>query len=155
MSKAKRLVSLGVFGFLGGIGIGHLFSIIIAAIVVEGAKFIPVVSSFLEMMGGNEIVATLLAALVYGIIGLSFSLASEIWPKEEWSLLKRSAIYYFVTIIPMFLGGVFLRWFPLKILAILLFILIFSVIYAVIWVTTYLIMRKEIKAINDKLSEKK
>lgn len=155
MSKTKRLLMLGSFGFFSGIGIGHLFSILAAVLFIDGTNYGPVVPSFTTMFGGNELLATFIAALVYGIIGMSFALASEVWNKEEWSLLKRSAIYYFVTIMPMFLAGVFLRWFPLKIGAVLLFILMFTVIYAVVWVLNYLVMRQQIKAINAKLSEKK
>ncbi len=154
MNKKYIIASKLTLGLFGGIGIGHIITIIVSAIFAGHDTFRVVVPSFLEMMGGNEILAATIAAILYGILGLVFAFGSIVWQQDKWSLLKRTVIYYFGTIIPMLLIGGFLRWFKIDFLSVLLFIGIFTVIFIIIWVITYLIIRKEIKEINSKLSQK-
>ena len=90
MSRKKVLALSVVFSFLSGIGIGHLISIIVSAIITKGTDYSVVVPAFVTMMGGNMFVAALVAALVYGAIGTIFAVANEVWRKEQWSLLTRT-----------------------------------------------------------------
>ena len=154
MNRKKILAFIIVFSFLSGIGIGHLISIIVSAIISKGTDYGAVVPSFVTMKGGNMFVATLVAALVYGAIGTIFAVASEVWRKEQWSLLTRSAVYYSVTIIPLFLAAMLLHWFEFSIVNVLIFIGQFTLIFIVIWVINYLVIRRQIKAINAKIKEK-
>ncbi|MGI6781941.1 MAG: DUF3021 domain-containing protein [Acholeplasmataceae bacterium] len=153
MNKKFKIAFILIFGFLAGIGIGHIITIIVSA-AITGNSYHVVVPDFLEMMGGNEVLAATIAALVTGLLGLVFTFADIIWKKNEWSLLKRTIIFYFVTVIPTILAGTFLRWFKFNIVSLLIFIGIFTVIFVIIWVIIYLLIRKEIKTINAKLSEK-
>ena len=99
-------------------------------------------------------VAALVAALVYGAIGTIFAVANEVWRKEQWSLLTRTAVYYSATFIPMFLAAMLLRWFEFNVLNLLIFIGQFTVIFMIIWVINYFVIRRQIKVINAKIKEK-
>ena len=107
------------------------------------------------MILGNEILAATISALICGVLGVVFYLTSNIWKKEEWSIIKKTTIYYFSTIIPTILAGTFLKWFNVNILSLLIFIGIFTLIFIAIWIIMYFIMKEEIKKINAKLKEKK
>lgn len=154
MSRKKVLALSIVFSFLSGIGIGHLISIIVSAIITKGTDYSVVVPAFVTMMGGNMFVAALVAALVYGAIGTIFAVANEVWRKEQWSLLTRTAVYYSATFIPMFLAAMLLRWFEFNVLNLLIFIGQFTVIFMIIWVINYFVIRRQIKVINAKIKEK-
>ncbi|HRT69654.1 MAG TPA: DUF3021 domain-containing protein [Bacilli bacterium] len=154
MSRKKVLALSVVFSFLSGIGIGHLISIIVSAIITKGTDYSVVVPAFETMMGGNMFVAALVAALVYGVIGTIFAVANEVWRKEQWSLLTRTAVYYSATFIPMFLAAMLLRWFEFNVLNVLIFIGQFTVIFMIIWVINYFVIRRQIKVINAKIKEK-
>ena len=40
------------------------------------------------MMGGNEILAATIAAILTGVLGLVFAFGNIIWQQNQWSLLK-------------------------------------------------------------------
>ncbi len=154
MRKKYIIISKLLLGFFGGVGIGHLISIIVSAIIAGPNTYSVVVPAFLEMMGGNEILAATIAAILTGVLGLVFAFGNIIWQQNQWSLLKRTVIYYFGTLIPMLAVGWVLKWFNVGFLSLLLFVLIFTVIFVLIWVLTYLVIRSDIKKINSKLKEK-
>ncbi len=154
MSKKYFLVKDLILSFLAGIGIGHSFSLLVSAFIIKDSYDV-VVPEFSEMIFENEILAATISALICGVLGVVFYLTSNIWKKEEWSIIKKTTIYYFSTIIPTILAGTFLRWFNVNIISLLIFIGIFTLIFIAIWVIMYFIMKEEIKKINAKLKEKK
>lgn len=147
----KTILKKAAEGFLPGITIGYLITVIISLLFAEG-NYNPVVPTF-QAWAGSEINAVLIQTLLTGVIGSIFFAATVIWEYEKWSLLKRTLLYYTITLIPLITITLFLHWVEFAPLALLSYIIIFTIIFFIIWTSTYLKIKKEIDEINRQLKK--
>lgn len=66
----KEMIRRGVIGFIAGISIGYVTSILVSLLIGEGT-YQPCVPDFVEAMG-SEINAVIIQTILSGLLGSSF-----------------------------------------------------------------------------------
>lgn len=100
----------------------------------------------------NIEVKTLLVYLgTANIVGLIFSLASFVFEKEEWSILKQTMIHFIILLGTFLPIAIWIGWVPNHLVPILICIGSFIVVYFMIWLTMTIYWKKKIEDLNNEL----
>ncbi len=147
----KRILIKALQGFLPGIAIGYIITIVISFFIGNG-YYGSVVPSF-QRYAGSEINAVIIQTILCGMIGAVFSGADIIWGYEKWTLLKRTFVFYIITVIPMIAIALFLHWILLTPAAVISYLIVFTIIFFLIWASIYLKIKNEVEEINKQLKK--
>lgn len=145
----KKMLFRSVLGFITGITIAYLITLIISVSIGDGA-FYPVPQELMTTMG-SELNAVLLQTLLSGVMGAGFALASFIWDIDTWSLAKQSGVYFAIACAVMFPIAYFAHWMPHTLGGIVVYVGIFVAIFIVVWLIQYLFLKQKIKKMNEKV----
>lgn len=145
----KKVIYKGLLGFPLGIAIGHVISIVVSLISLEGG-YVCCSAEFLEIMG-NEISAVILQTALSGLLGTVFASCSIIWELDHWSLAKQTGIYFLITFVGTMPIAYITHWMDHSVGGILSYIAMFVIIFFIIWGIQYLIWKRSIKKINARL----
>lgn len=80
-----------------------------------------------------------------------FEVASYIFRKAEWSLLRATLTHYALTCLGFIPLATLSGWFPLRLTFYLELVIEFSLIYLLVWVFSYWKMKKDIEQLNQEL----
>ncbi|PEA52856.1 permease [Bacillus pseudomycoides] len=103
---------------------------------------------------GMETIETrtlLINLVVANIIGIIFSIASFVFEREEWSLLKQTIIHFVILLGTFLPVAVWLGWIPNHVSSILICIGIFIFVYFIIWFAMTIYWKKKIEGLNNQL----
>lgn len=145
----KKILIRAFLGSLIGIVINYLITIVISAVVGDGT-FYPCVPSFTERYG-NEVTAVIVQTILSAFLGGGFSMASLIWEKDDWSLLKQTGVYFAIITILMMTVAYICEWMEHSLRGVLTYFGIFFAIFVVIWVIRYMSWKIRISKIKEKL----
>lgn len=130
-----------------GIGIGTLIALFFSALNNADTFYISN-PKFLEKFD-NKLLASTVTISLYALLGLLSYLSSKIFEIKSFSLIKKTIIHYMVLLICIFIIGYIFSWHTLK--DSLKFLIIYTIIYIFIWTINYILIKIEIKKINNKL----
>lgn len=147
----KQVLLSALWGFSLGIAIGHVITILLSFARGDGG-FYPCMPELIADMG-SELQAVTLQTLLYGCIGVSFSVSSRIWQMDGWSLLKQTGVYFLINATVLLLAAYILRWMHRSVVGFLIYLGIFTAIFALAWVIQYGIWKRSLKKINQKLNK--
>ena len=147
----KKIFYRALIGFPIGISIGNLIMILISLGWANG-YYSPCVPDLITAMG-NEINAVIIQTVLCGLLGSGFSVSSVIWEIEDWSIVKQTGIYFLIISVIMRGSKNFMYWMEHSVTGFLSYFGIFILIFAVIWIVQFIIGKKNIKRMNEKLSE--
>lgn len=145
----KKMIIRGIQGLPLGIAIGYVITILLSVIWGEG-YYSPCVPE-LENVAGGEIQAVILQAALCGLLGAVFGAASVIWDVEEWSIVRQTGTYFVIVCAAMMPMAYILRWMEHSMAGFVQYFVVFIIVFIVVWVSKYLIMKRKIQAINNKL----
>ena len=145
----KKILIRAFLGSLIGIVINYLITIVISAVVGDGT-FYPCVPSFTERYG-NEVTAVIVQTILSALLGGGFSMASLIWEKDDWSLLKQTGVYFAIITVLMMTVAYICEWMEHSLRGVLAYFGIFFAIFVVIWVIRYMSWKIRISKIKEKL----
>lgn len=145
----KKIIQRSSLGFFVGIAIGQMISVLISLISGNG-EYIACAPEFTQLIG-NEATATTLQMLLCGIMGIGFSASSVIWEIDELSIAAQSGICFAIYAAVLLPIAYFTNWMEHSIIGVASYIGIFVVSFAFVWLIQYIIWRRNIKAINNKL----
>ncbi|MGL4605915.1 MAG: DUF3021 domain-containing protein [Eubacteriaceae bacterium] len=148
----KKIFYRGLLGFPQGIALGYVITIFISLIHGQG-YYSPCIPSLVETME-NEINAVILQALLCGLLGTTFASCSVIWECDNWSIVKQTSLYFFITALVMLPIAYFTNWMEHSFIGFITYSIIFVFIFIVIWLLQYFIWKHKIKLINEKLNKK-
>ena len=137
-----------IVGFTVGAAIGDLIAFLSATL--SGGEGI-VAAELVTKIGlvGAIVLQTFLSGIL-GLISIGGMLLYEI---EKWSLAK-ATIVHFLSIAICFVGiSLVLRWFPVKFSYYAVALGAMAVGFVIIWVIMYLKWKKEVREMNEELSE--
>lgn len=103
---------------------------------------------------GMETIETrtlLIQLVVANIIGIIFSVASFVFEREEWSLLKQTIIHFIILLGTFLPVALWMGWVPNHASAILICVGSFIIIYFVIWFAMTIYWKKKIESLNHQL----
>lgn len=86
-----------------------------------------------------------------GILGSVYTVASLIYQKDEWSLIKQTSVHLAITTPFLFMIGWLNGWLQISTISISIFIVIAILIYIIAWIGLYFYWKEEIKKINEEL----
>lgn len=147
----KKVFLRAVQGFPLGLAIGYVISIITSLALADG-YYSPCEPELAAMMG-NEINAVLLQAFLCGILGMGFAASSVIWEIENWSIAKQTGIYFLIISLIMMPIAYVTYWMEHSLKGFLGYFGIFALIFAIVWVVLYIIVRWNIKKMNENLGK--
>lgn len=133
-------------GFTTGIFIGIIISTIFSTIYEIGEFRIAAPEYYTKF--NNELIATIFAFIMFGLIGVLSTLASEVFKKID-NLLKATIIHYILMIIIIFSIGYFMKWFSFSHLLSGIFSI--TIVYILIYSIIYFFEKNKINKINEKL----
>ena len=145
----KKIIERTVVGFVIGIAIGQVISVLISLISGKG-EFLVCAPAFTELIG-NEAAAAAIQTLLCGVMGMGCAAASLIWESEKLNIATQTGIcfgIYAVTLLPI---AYFTNWMEHSVLGVLGYIGIFVASFVVVWLNQYLLLKRRIKAINAKM----
>lgn len=149
----KRKIFLrAVHGAPLGIALGTIISILISA-VWGGGYYAPCVPELVQELG-SELGAMILQTALCALLGAMFGGASVVWEIESWSIVKQTGVYFLVASLSMMPIAYFTRWMEHSIAGCLSYFGIFVVIFAVIWLIQYIRGRRDVRKMNEKLSNR-
>lgn len=149
----KKILKRSISGFSIGLSIGYVITIIISLIWANG-YYSPCVPELTVIMG-SEINAVLLQALLCGILGMGFSLASLIWEIESWGIVKQTGIYFLIVSVIMMPIAYITYWMEHSFAGIISYFGVFVLIFAVIWIIQYCRAKHNVKKLNMVLVKKR
>ncbi len=147
----QQLVKRSLSGFPIGIAIGYTITLLVSLGVGDGAYY--PVSSYLSAALGSELGAVALQALLCGLMGSGFAMASVIW-ETEWSLIKQSGLYFAVTCLLVLPTAYVAGWMERSLRGFLQYLTVFLLTFACCWLSQYLVWRRKIKKINENLQNR-
>lgn len=145
----KKLWKRGLFGFPTGMAIGEAITIVSSLGWGDG-EYYPCVPQLAEAVG-SEINAVALQAIMCGIVGMAFAMASVIWEMERWSIAKQTGIYFAITAAVMMPIAYLMGWMGHSMKGVAVYFGIFTIIYIVLWMAQYLAYKCKIRKMNEKL----
>ena len=156
----KKNIKKDIFcSILTSIVCGELIAIVISLCIGDG-KFYATSPDF-ALRFSSEIKAVIFQFFCLGLFGVVVKLASFVWDKERWSLLKQTAIHFciiFFTLTPL---GFICDWLPPPINnsfwwgTIISWCIEFIAIYIFIWLIIYISNYIKIVKINKKLKSQR
>ena len=150
----KQFLQSLTSGFMIGITIGIALSLIFSFIFGQG-QYVPLspVSTIGELYHQHlsEPMIMLLCVIIWGCIGILFTLTDFIFTQTDWSLLKMTLIHSILSYAGFLPLAILAGWFPLDILNFLVFTLIFMLVYLIIWMINYIKNKRFIDMVNQKL----
>jgi hypothetical protein len=148
----KKIIKGVCFGFITGVFIGYLITILISAGFGDGSYYAAVPA--LIQSSKSEISAVILQFMLSGVLGTVFSVGSIIWQIDSWSILKQTVVHFLITTTAMLSIAYACHWMEHSISGFLSYLLIFAAIYIVIGLFQYNFWKKRINEINSKLRNK-
>lgn len=142
------------------LGIGYLIGVVTMVVInvilsfLRGGEVMVNASAELVALLGNDLHAAILQYVIAGFLGMAWAGASAIFGIESWSLARRTVVHALIMFPVMLAVALGLRWIPVRLAAILSFLAIVAIIYVVMWLTQYLIIRKNVEDINQKLAQR-
>ncbi|MDP7979469.1 DUF3021 domain-containing protein [Bacillus multifaciens] len=103
---------------------------------------------------GMETIETktlLIYLVVANIVGIIFSVASFVFEREEWSLLKQTIIHFIILLGTFLPAAIWMGWIPNHVSSILICVGIFIIVYFIIWFVMTIYWKKKIESLNHQL----
>lgn len=145
----KKIIMRSLLGFPIGITIGNLITILTSLGWANG-YYSPCVPELISVMG-NEINAVILQTVLCGILGTGFAASSVIWEMDNWSIVKQTGIYFSIISAIMLPIAYFAYWMEHSVVGFFIYFGIFVLIFAIIWITQFVIGKRNVRKMNEKL----
>ena len=146
----KQLFKSGTKGILIGLVVSMIMSLIWAP------SYMPLNphSAIGQWMTSHQVHGSMVLAyclITWFAIGILFEVASYIFRKAEWSLLRATLTHYALTCLGFIPLATLSGWFPLRLTFYLELVIEFSLIYLLVWVFSYWKMKKDIEQLNKEV----
>lgn len=146
----KKIIERTVVGFVIGIAIGQVISVLISLISGKGEFFV-CAPAFTELIG-NEAAAAI-QTLLCGVMGMGYAAASLIWESEKLNIATQTGICFGIYAVALLPIAYFTNCMEHSVLGVLGYIGIFVASFVVVWLNQYLLLKRRIKAINAKMQQ--
>lgn len=113
-----------------------------------GAVMYVVFASPDRIADGGGLLAQLIGSGLYGAIAMGGVISYDI---ESWSLVRATLTHYILTFASFIAAALLLGWFDG--IGLLIAFLAFSGAFFIIWIIMYILSRREVRKINEELSE--
>lgn len=147
----KKFTTYVFSGVVFGAFIGFVMAIIFSALN-DSTQFMPSTPSFINHFSSN-LQATVVALILWGAIGLVFSVSSLIFKIENWSITRQTVVHLIVTYVLFTPLAIMAGWFPLNKFWLVIYSIIFIFIYLFVWFGHTYVARQQVKNINQAIKQ--
>ena len=146
----KQLFKSGTNGILLGLAVSMVMFLILAQ------SYMPLNthSAVGQWITSHQIHGSIILAyclITWFAIGILIEVASYIFRKAEWSLLRATLTHYALTCLGFIPLATLSGWLPLHLTFYLELVIEFSLIYLLVWAFSYWKMKKDIEQLNQEL----
>lgn len=134
----KKIISRAFFGFISGVCIGQVITIINVLLSKSGTYSISLVPMIIQFF-------------MTGLIGLNYSASSIIFEIDKWGMTKQTIIHFLITSSVLYVAFAACKWVRMTILSTLIWFGICIVIYVIFWVSFFIYFKIKIKETNKQL----
>lgn len=150
MKNIKKEVLKRLFlGVPFGITIGSVITILISVGLGDGAYY-PCVPALIETVG-TPLHAVILQTVLCGVLGAVSCAGSVIFSLEGWSILKQSGIYFLILSAAMMPIAYVLYWMEHNLWGAIGYFFMFVLIFIFVWISQYIMWKRKLKKMNQKL----
>ena len=142
-----KIIKKTLTGFCVGVTVGMAFSIFFSKLYQ--ISYVPSTPRFISEWGGLTN-AVLASVILWGIIGIFWSLGGLIFRVQNWSALKRTVVHLVVSYCGFTPLALLSGWFPIRWIPD--YTLIFIAAYVVIWTVSFLKTKSDVRKINQNLN---
>lgn len=143
----KTTLNSGVIGIAVGFMVALFFS------VAFNANYLEPSSPMFNNQFHSPLTATVVAAILWMLMGIVFGIASQIFTVERWSITRQTLTHFIVVFVLFTPLAIIAGWFPLDVLWLVYYTIIFVVIYLVMWFISMLDARQQIMSANQSLKD--
>ncbi|MGO3732609.1 MAG: DUF3021 domain-containing protein [Vagococcus sp.] len=147
----KKILKRIINGIPLGVFIGLIISYVISLLLDFGIYY-PAPPNFTNRFE-TELNALGVSIILWGLIGVMFSVASLIYERDDWSILKQTVLHFCTMYIGMISFGLLAGWFTSSLKELMVVTLIFVFIYLIIWLVSMLKARRTINSVNKQLKK--
>lgn len=140
-----------IYGISLGEFIGLAFSLFFSY-VYKLNDYVPSAPTFTSRFS-RPLNAVLASAIIWGVMGMVFSIGAMIFKVEAWSIRKRTIVNFIVYYCGFTPLAILAGWFPLTLTNWLFFTAIFVMAYLVMWSLNVYLVKQDLKKINKKLKD--
>lgn len=146
--KNRSILLTLIIGITGGITIGLVFSIVFSYLYV--GAYHPSTPVFMNKFD-NQLNAITISVVIWGLMGVVFSLGSLVFRQESWGITKQAIVHFAITYLGFSLLALSAHWFPINVVWLVMYTLIFILIYLIIWSVQFMIGKRYVKQINRRI----
>lgn len=142
-----------VFYIIYGISLGELIGLAFSlffSYVFKLDYYVPSAPTFTSHFD-RPLNAVLVSTIIWGTMGLIFSIGALIFNVENWSIRKRTIINFIIYYCGFTPLAILAGWFPLTLINWLFFTAIFVLVYVVMWFINVYLVKRDLNKINKKL----
>jgi len=147
----KKVIKNAIHGMQTGVVLGLLISLFFNYLYGSN-HYYPSSPQFSEYFA-HPLNAILISIILWAIIGLLFSLGAAVFEIENWSLLKRTIINFFIYYLGFTPLAIIAGWFPINPYYLISFTITFILIYVIMWLVNVSVSRHQVKKINKRIKE--
>lgn len=149
----KNILRYAALGAPLGLAIGYAITIVIS-LVWGGGKYLAVMPSFSQAVGGEAAAVAVQAVLCAGI-GAAFSALSLVWKREDWSCVRQTAVYFLGASLAMLPAAWLAHWMEHTLAGFLGYFSIFLVLFLAFWLAGWAATRHTARQLNAGLRRNK
>lgn len=143
MKFIKKIFS----GFCTGTTIGMAFSLFFSK--WYGISYVPSTPQFISHFNGLTN-AVLMSVILWGLMGILWTLCGRIFKIKPWSLLKQTIVHFIVSYVGYTILAILCGWFPMNWL--FYYTIIFILAYVFFWIVVTAYEKHNIRKINQVLN---
>lgn len=147
---AATILRRAVFGFLLGMAIGNVITVLMSLASGEGALLF---TDYLLARTGSEAGALLVQTLLSGVIGAAAMAGTVLYNLEPWGLLKSAIIHYAICMVTYIPIGIILGWIEPHPASIAVTAGALAIVYAAIWLIMNARYKSEVDELNNLLDK--
>lgn len=147
----NKLAKRAFIGFLTGIAIGQIISVIISLSLKTG-EFVVCADEFVEVIG-NQAAAAAIQTLLCGILGSGFSTLSVVWEMDNLNIALQSGICLGGYSLILFPIAYFTNWMEHSLGGFLSYAAIFLSTFILIWIIRYISWKNKVTRINKMINK--
>lgn len=148
----KKVLCRALLGMPLGICIGYLITILLSLGWGDG-HYSPCVPALAAQLG-SEIAAVVLQTALCALMGGVFAAASLIWEMDEWSLVRQTGTYFFISSMTLLPIAYISHWMEHTLEGILVYFSIFLILFVLIWLIQFAFWKLKIHSLQKKMGRK-
>lgn len=142
-----------LFLLINGIALGEFFGLVFSlffSYLYGLSNYAPSAPTFTDHFN-RPLNAVFVSVILWGLMGLVFSIGALVFKIDQWSIRKRTVINFIIYYCGFSPLAILAGWFPLNWVNWSIFTVIFVLTYVIIWLINVSLIKHDLQQINQKI----